>query len=151
MPDAALQPIVHFLQGLGLRVEAGPVADDSFLPGVTLVPHGLRYDPARLLSPGDLLHEAGHLAVLSPAERAAADGTLNASPEDELAAIGWSWAALQHLGLPPAVLFHPEGYKGRAGSLMLTCELGVVPGVPVLSRFGLCRPEAFPHMDRWLR
>lgn len=150
MTDASLHAVETFLAGIGLRLESGAVAQDSFLPGVTLIPNGLRYDPRVLLSPGDLLHEAGHLAVLNPAERGAACGTLQAGPLEEMAAIAWSWAALLHLGLPPAMLFHPAGYKGQSAALLSNCQWGVVPGVPTLTSRGLCRAGRYPQLDRWL-
>ncbi|MBN8504011.1 MAG: hypothetical protein J0L58_06030 [Burkholderiales bacterium] len=151
MSESGREAILMFLEGIGLRVEVGAVSSDSFLPGVTLIPGGLRHDPACLLSPGDLLHEAGHLAVLTPAERARASGTLDAGPQEEMAAIAWSWAALVHLRLPPPLLFHPGGYKGQAGALLMNCQWGVVPGVATLLALGMCKPGGYPDLDHWLR
>jgi hypothetical protein len=53
----------------------------------------LCYDPAQLQHPGDLLHEAGHLAVKSPSDRRLAGVNLGSDPAEEMMAIGWSYAA----------------------------------------------------------
>ena len=94
-----------------------------------------------------LLHEAGHLAVL-PADRRRLP--LVDDPQTEAAAIAWSWAACCHLGLPAGLLFHEQGYRGRAAALRMSCELGVVPGWHCLVEAGLAEPSP-PGMRRWLR
>lgn len=159
-----LARIAAFLDGIGIPVQMGPVAADSFLPGIGIEAGALIVDPARLRWPGDLLHEAGHLALLPPDRRATAsaalDGATDEAPVDEVAAIAWSWAALQHLGLPPALLFHDGGYRGQAAGLRLTYELGVYPGAAALAAAGLCRlhedpanpaTRPYPQMTGWLR
>ena len=116
-------------------------------------------DPERLLYPGDLLHEAGHLAVMLPAQRAVTGSNVGADMGDEIAAQTWSYAAAVHLGLPPEVVFHPAGYKGSADKLIEVFSEGRV-GVPLLQWMGLTldakRAAAesmapYPHMIRWLR
>ena len=66
------------------------------------------------------MHEAGHIAVMPSAKRHLLNDNVNESanqgPAEEMAAIAWSWAALQHLKLPPQFLFHPAGYKGGSDS-----------------------------------
>ena len=74
------------------------------MPGIDIRQGTILVDEARLAHPGDLLHEAGHLAVADPAERGGA--RLSPSDGDEMAAIAWSWAALKHLDLDPAIVFH---------------------------------------------
>jgi len=66
-PNAIL--IMDWLRKIGLSVRVAVIEGESFLPGVTLEPGGLIVDPERLIYPGDLLHEAGHLATMLPAER----------------------------------------------------------------------------------
>ena len=62
--------IVAFLTGIGLSVRRAEIVAPTILPGI-LVEHGaLLFDPARLRFPCDLLHEAGHLAVVPPERRA---------------------------------------------------------------------------------
>jgi len=64
MLDSTATLIPNWLQQIGLTVRlASPDADTS-LPGVTLKPGGLIDHPERLLYPGHLLREAGHLATM---------------------------------------------------------------------------------------
>jgi hypothetical protein len=159
MLDATATLILDWLQHIGLTVHLAPLAADTFLPGVTLEPGGLIVDPERLLYPGDLLHEAGHLATMLPAQRASAESNANSDLGDEIAAQTWSFAAAVHLGLPPEVVFHPTGYKGAAETLIQIYRDGNA-GVPLLQWMGLTldptRAAAlsippYPHMIRWLR
>ena len=109
-------------------------------------------DPDRLLYPGDILHEAGHIAVASSEERSYPSLTPTAG--DEIATLAWSWSAVVHLDLPPEVLFHPAGYKGGSAALIENFEAGRYIGVPLLRYYGMTEetgPNAFPHMKRWLR
>jgi hypothetical protein len=154
--------IIDFLRSIGLTVRLAELPADTFLPGLQLEPNGLIVDPDRLLYPGDLLHEAGHLAVMFPAERASAPelGTkVGMDMGNEIAAQCWSYAACVHLGLPPEVVFHAAGYKGAASTLIHNYSTGSV-GVPLLQWMGLTfdadraaesHTQPYPHMHRWLR
>jgi len=159
MLDPTATRIVDWLREIGLSVRLAPVDADSFLPGVTLEPGGLIVDPESLLHPGDLLHEAGHLATMLPAQRANAASNAGSDMGEEIAAQTWSYAAAVQLGLPPEVVFHPAGYKGSATTLIQTYRDGKA-GVPLLQWMGLTldpvRSAAtsippYPHMIRWLR
>src|SRR4051794_36817283 len=69
MNQAVAAKIVAFLRDVGLEIQTGVLEGETVLPGIN-VDHGvLVFDPAKLKFPGDLLHEAGHLAVKSPVER----------------------------------------------------------------------------------
>lgn len=158
--------IVKFVREIGLSIESKSLEIETFLPGIAIDNGGLKIDSARLLSPGDILHEAGHLAVLRPPERAKMSGNAGADGGEEMAAIAWSYAAAQKIGLPLEILFHDKGYKGQADWL---CEHfresnhGRI-GVPLLSYFGMTNmpsrnnetaatatATAFPEMTHWLR
>ena len=106
--------IVQFLRDIGLEVTDAVLADDCFLPGIRIVQGGLWVDRQRLRWPGDLLHEAGHLAVVPAALRPGMDDALEDLPAvehgGEMEATAWAWAALSHLQLPAQVLFHEGGY-----------------------------------------
>jgi hypothetical protein len=149
-------PIISFLRGIGIGIAVEPLPD-SFLPGLAVRDGGLVIDPDRLKWPGDLLHEAGHIAVTDPARRPG----LSAVPDDpgeEMAAIAWSWAAAKAIGLAPEILFHDE-YRAGGRNLIENFSSGRDVGVPMLVWFGMTggwkpREEgraAFPLMDRWLR
>ncbi|GAA4043962.1 hypothetical protein GCM10022409_32560 [Hymenobacter glaciei] len=148
-----------FLAGIGLEVaEADLSAADTFVPGI-FIDHGrLLIDPPRLLYPGDLLHEAGHLAVTPAAERTLLSGNImDGKPDqhgvdgEEIVAMLWSYAACQAIGLPPEIVFHPTGYRGSSHWILDNFRQGIYPGLPLLVWMGLTTTEGFPRMTRWLR
>lgn len=152
--------IVAFLREIGLPVEAADLTTPSFLPGILIKDGGMLVDEGKLLYPGDLLHEGGHLAVKPAAKRGSAKPDVSKNMGDEIAAICWSYAALTHLGLDPAVVFHPHGYKGASQNLIDNYTQGFAPGLPLLQWMGLTLDEKnareqnlppYPHMIRWLR
>src|SRR5687767_6736510 len=134
--DPVTNTIVAFLREIGIDVRSDDVAENTFLPGIDVVEGGLVVDESRLLYPGDLLHEAGHLAVAPADLRPHLNGEVELSgdaPEVvELASICWSYAACIHLGLDPRVVFHEKGYHGRSAGLLQNFALGVFPGVASL-------------------
>ena len=82
------------------------------------------------------------------------------TPAEEMTSIAWSYAALRHLDLDPAIVFHDDGYKGEAVSLIENFTAGHYFGVPLLQLYGMAvEPsraaetgvELYPHMLRWLR
>lgn len=152
--------IFAFLDSIGIPVEPGDVDEATFVPGILVDCGRLRVDLARLAYPGDLLHEAGHIAVMAPSCRAVARGDAGQDLGAEIAAELWSWAAVTHLDLPPELVFHPAGYKGASAWLIETYSAGHYPGLPLLQWMGLTLDAAnaearglpaFPHMLRWLR
>lgn len=158
--EQLIERIVAFLRAIGLSVQAGELAAPAILPGLRVVRGVLVYDPACLRYPGDLLHEAGHLAVKSPADRAAAEADLGGDPAEEMMAISWSYAAALHLQIPPEVVFHPDGYQGGSESLLQNFAEGRFLAVAMLQWLGLAyEPKhaevlgvaGFPTMRAWLR
>lgn len=148
-----IQKIVDFLMGIELRVGPCELEAGTFLPGVEVQDGILWFDPERLLHPGDLLREAGHLAILTAAERERACDEVFTEGGDEMASIAWSYAACRHLGLPLEILFHGDGYRGEAASLIENFQAGRSLGVPVLVWKGMTVSEgsqAFPKMQHWL-
>lgn len=162
--DEPFGKIVDFLAEIGTTVERRSIHRETFLPGVTIEQGKLVVDQSKLKHPGDMLHEAGHIAVTGQSDRTMMSGTIELpdaqSGGQEMAAIAWSYAALCHLGLDPAVLFHEEGYKGDSQSLIENFSQGRYFGVPLLQWFGMTLDEAsatlenakpYPHMIKWLR
>jgi hypothetical protein len=159
MLDPIATRIVDWLREIGLTVRISPIGADTFLPGVAMEPGGLIVDPERLLYPGDLLHEAGHLAIMLPTQRGSTGSNAGSDMGDEIAAQTWSYAAAVHLGLPAEIVFHAAGYKGASRTLLDVYRDGKA-GVPLLQWMGLTldRTRAaavsaapYPHMIRWLR
>jgi hypothetical protein len=154
------EKIVVFLREIGLDVRAGAIEGQTVLPGVKVEQGVLIYDPAKLQFPGDLLHEAGHLAVKTAADRKACGPDLGADPAEEMMAISWSYAAALHIGLLPEVVFHPAGYRGGSQSLLDNFTAGRYLALPMLQWIGLTHDEKqarqlgiepFPKLKLWLR
>ncbi len=160
----ALPPILDFLAAIGLPSRSRSLAGPTLLPGVTIDRGVLVHDPARLAWPGDLLHEAGHIAMTPGANRPGLSGALEDDPavahagEPEVTA--WAFAAVTAIGLDPAILFHAGGYHGQSESLVRTYSLGVYPGLAGLVAAGMALTPAqaaaagepaYPAMRRWLR
>ena len=156
--------IVGFLSGIGITVIEGPISGNSFLPGLCIVNGTIVYDIGALRWPGDLLHEAGHIATMPSALRHQLNDSLQesiAAPHaGEVEATAWAYAAIVHLGLSPSILFHGEGYDGRSASLIMTYTHGVYPGCFGLAQAGMTLLSAeadsaavapYPNMIRWLR
>jgi hypothetical protein len=155
--DPLTERLVAFVRGIGIAVRATSLPEQTFLPGIDIRDGAILIDEARLTYPGDILHEAGHLAVADPAERNAP--ALSPGPGDELTAIAWSYAALRHLEIDPAIVFH-AAFKGGNDSIIENFTAGRYFGVPLLQLYGMSvEPrmaaakglEPYPHMLRWLR
>jgi hypothetical protein len=151
--------IVEFLGRVGLDVrEASLDGVKTFMPGIHVADGRLLFDRERLLYPGDLLHEAGHLAIVTPGRRAGANGRFVLSGGNEIAAIAWSYAAAVALQLDLAILFHDDGYRGGASALRDNFSAGRYIGVPVLVWLGMTSPPGqsgdprneYPAMRSWL-
>ncbi len=158
--DDPTDRIVDFLRGIGLPVREGDVGASPFLPGLRIESGGLVFDRERLTWPGDLLHEAGHLAVTPAAQRTQQSENLDDDAMGEFEATAWAYAATLAIGLDPAVLFHDGGYHGRSAALITTYSFGVYPGAQGLVAAGLAlggdaaRAQGlapYPQMQRWLR
>jgi hypothetical protein len=157
--------IAGFLRSIGLDVRPADLApEECFLPGVRLHRGCVQYDEPALAWPGDLLHEAGHVAVAPPEARPLLTGTADVPGLDmgrlENAAVAWSFAAAQAIGIDPAMVFHQGGYRGRGPDILRTFGFGVYPGANLLEDAGMTatgpRAEAlgvapYPHMVSWLR
>ena len=142
--------ITEFLISIGLEVRFAPILAKTFLPGLKIDSGTLLIDIDQLAHPGDILHEAGHLACMPPEIRRNMDDDLE--PGDlhnggELMAIAWSYAACLHLGIDPAVVFHEHGYKGESQTMLDNFSKGHYFGVPMLQWSGMT--NAYPTMLSW--
>ncbi len=162
-PTPVASKIVDFLIEIGLAVKISSINRNTFLPGIDFEKGAIVIDEAKLKYPGDLLHEAGHLAVLPPAQRKTVNGDI--TPEQtydgggELMALAWSYAAAVYLNLDPSIIFHPDGYKGESEVLIDHFTSSPFMGVPGLQWLGLTAQEKlaaelnippFPNMLKWL-
>jgi hypothetical protein len=156
--DPLVEKLAAFVRGVGIEVHKVTLFEPTFLPGLEIRNGAVLVDEPRLLYPGDILHEAGHIAVADPIERNRP--TLSPTPGDEIATLAWSYAAACFLGIAPEIVFHSAGYKGGASALVENFTAGRYIGVPLLQFYGMTveprrgavRDTAvYPHMLRWLR
>lgn len=184
----ALEPIVAFLRGIGMQVEYGEGGRDGFLPGVNIRAGALHVDPETLKGPGDLLHEAGHIIVMPRqywpllnrnvqtdidtilADQTARDGTADpiltrAARQGEFMSQAWSYAVVQHLGLPQECLFFPGSYQydkfegthpmqawieqGTHFGLINLAQAGFTGYAGMFAYMGNNGLAPFPQMARW--
>jgi hypothetical protein len=159
-----LEKVLTFLETIGIDIVEKELDATTFLPGLSLGSDCIYIDFEKLLYPGDILHEAGHLAVTTASERKLV-GTV-AMPKDwptqgdEIGAILWSYAAICHLELPLEFVFHPNGYKNNSDWFISNFSNENYIGLPFLEWAGLTLSEnraaiegkkAFPIMQKWLR
>ncbi len=156
--DPLRDRLIRFIREIGIAVRNAELDESCFLPGLDIRGGAIVVNQPRWLHLGDILHEAGHLAVAAPEARSAE--RLAPNPGDEMAAIAWSYAAAVHLGLPTGIVFHAAGYRGGAKALIENFEAGRYIGVPLLQWYGMtveprqAKPGGappYPHMLRWLR
>jgi hypothetical protein len=162
--NSATAKMVDFIRGIGIDVVETPLDFETFLPGIYIDQGRLLVDERKLLYPGDLLHEAGHIALVPSYLRCYATGNVGKIEEIghsyEIEAIAWSWAAAVALGIDPEMLFHNKGYKGGAQALLFNFQIGVYFGITIMEEAGLTYSnykasqlgaEPFPIMQKWLR
>jgi hypothetical protein len=156
--------ITDFLTEIGLEITYAPLDDKTFLPGILVEKGRIVVDETKLKYPGDLLHEAGHLAVAPSRLRSGLSGEVFLPEVNmdavEAQAIAWSYAAIIYLGLDPEIVFHKGGYKGNSEGLLLSFRLGAYIGVNGLQEAGMTATAnmahelgvlPYPHMLKWLR
>ncbi|HTF03831.1 MAG TPA: hypothetical protein VK826_07380 [Bacteroidia bacterium] len=157
--EMLIETFHDFLEEIGIVLREGEVPEGSFLPGVTIVMGEVVYDKNKLLYPGDILHEAGHVALLEPAERSVLSGNVAEADKGkagyEIGVLLWTWAAIQKTGIPPEVVFHPDGYKDESDWLIENFQSRKHIGLPLLVWMKMARnanePGGFPEMVNWLR
>jgi hypothetical protein len=156
--------IADFLNEIGIEVRPVNLDLPTFLPGILVENGKILADESNLTYPGDLLHEAGHLAMAPASLRPGLSGEVTIPPVRmetvEVQTIAWSYAAMVHLGLDPKVVFHEGGYGVESERLLFSFSNGVYIGLNGLVDAGLTAigkaaaemgvPE-FPHMLKWLR
>ena len=151
--------IFSFLNEIGIKITLKKIKEKTFLPGILIRQGNLIVDKDKLTYPGDLLHEAGHIAVIPKEERQfinanVSQNLLNKEGE-EIAAILWSYAAAQHIDIPIELVFHENGYKGDSSWLITQFAHKNYIGLPLLQWMGLTYQEGstlkFPEMKKWMR
>lgn len=150
-----LEIITNFLNSINIIVIEKKLIYQTFLPGLQINGNTICFDREKLMYPGDILHEAGHIAVAEENIRPII-GTSKIEdtwPTDgeEIAAILWSYAASYHLKLDLNIVFHTNGYKNDSKWLIKQFDNKNYIGLNLLEWMNLCKKEDFPIMRKWLR
>lgn len=161
---AELDKYLTFLEEIGIETAFRKIDTDCFLPGLSIENGQIIIDKEQLKYPGDILHEAGHIAVVPAPERVSLNAAAIEKREnreaEEMMAIAWSYAACIHLNIDPLLVFHEHGYKGGGKNIADNFNNKNYFGVPMLQWVGLTvdeknavelNVEPYPHMIKWLR
>lgn len=157
--------LIRFIESIGIPVKYTTGISGTFLPGLRIEKGEILIDKDQPFYPGDLLHEAGHIAVIPESERITlCNENIGARKDyaaEEMMSIAWSYAACCYLELDPHVVFHDKGYKNGGAAIAEDFGNGRYFGVPMLHWVGLTNDPArkdnppgavlFPEMIRWLR
>lgn len=160
-----LEPILRFLDEINLPYQLQPINGKMFLPGIMIRKGTIIIDKEKLKFPGDILHEAGHIAVAPADVRSKLTSPVNAQLDfdaatHEMMTLAWSYAAALESGTPLDVLFHAEGYKGQGDNISYGFQSGQYIGLPMLQYLGMAcdanhaaknNTQPFPAMIHWLR
>lgn len=162
--SGAFEKSVAFLNSIGIKTIFRKIEGSSFLPGLSIEAGAIIIDREQLKYPGDILHEAGHIAVIANADRAELDAAgleqRQNREAEEMMAIAWSYAACVHLGLSPYFVFHDEGYKGGGSYIADNFLDKKYFGLPMLQWVGMAADEKnaalsgirpYPKMIKWMR
>jgi hypothetical protein len=155
---------VEFLRYIGIPVHFRPITTECFLPGISIEHGEIDVDLEKLKYPGDILHEAGHIAVVPAIERNSINEHSIAIREhrdaEEMMAIAWSYAACVHLDIDAGFVFHDNGYKGGGSNIAENFRQGHYFAVPMLQWVGMTKEKkndtepdnsVYPAMLQWLR
>lgn len=174
-----LHETISFLQSIGLPTMVGTVPESSFLPNI-FIRHGTIQVTSGVLI-GDLLHEAGHLAVVPSRFRPLMHGALyrsfdqifeqlaNLEPThpdviamlhaEDTAATAWSWACGVHLGVAHDDIITTEAFDGDGAGIRSMLSRHQYIGIHALqgsgfcAAHGLCNPKlpVFPRLAFWAK
>jgi hypothetical protein len=156
--------VLIFLSEIGIAVHFKLIDYKTFLPGISIEKGELLIDEEKLLYPGDILHEAGHIAVVPQADRNTLDEHNIENREhreaEEMMCIAWTYAVCVHLDIDAGFVFHDEGYKNGGSHIAESFKQGHYFGVPMLQWTGMAlerkneeKPDLpiYPKMIKWLR
>lgn len=172
-PDLVAR-VLGFLKGIGIPCRYGNVGR-SFINNVFIKDGGLVINSKSVVA--DILHEAGHIAIIPSNLRHHAKGDLEAlelevskaldaitydqwANDDPAAkallqlsdteATAWAWAAGKHLDIPEPLIIEDEHYDGNGASMRIMLGVGQYLGINgmVASRM-LSKISDYPILQRW--
>ena len=145
--DPLVAKLAAFVRSVGIDVIPASSLLPANFPGLDIQNGAVLIDESRVVYPGDILHEAGHIATTHPERRS----VLRLSPTggEEMSTMAWSYAAVRFLDLDPSLVFYPASYGGLGPTFVEKFAAGRFIGTPLLRTWGMA-PE-YPRMERWLR
>jgi hypothetical protein len=159
----ALEKCIAFLNGIGIKTIYRSIPAVTFLPGLSIEAGCIIIDIEKPCYPGDILHEAAHIAIVPVADRATLDAaSIGARPDnqaEEMMAIAWSYAACVYLQMDPYFVFHDNGYKGGGSYIADNFKEKRYFGLPMLQWKGMAADEKkaaelnvapYPAMIKWM-
>ena len=158
MRDPLVKQLSRLFVRSDLQFKRATIDWKTQFPGLDIRSGSILVDEDRLLHPGNILHEAGHIAVHEPARRA--NAKFSPKRGEELSALAWSYAAIVKLNLSSELVFYPGSFNGWSTALIDNFAEGRYVGVPLLQRYGMAfEPriaiergvDPYPHMVRWVR
>lgn len=162
--SAHFKKVTNFLIQIGIPIEFRPLDGYCFLPGIQVEGGILNIDIDQLKYPGDIVHEAGHIAIVPAAERATLNeisiGERPMREAEEMMVIAWSYAVCVELNIDAGFVFHDQGYQSGGSHIADQFKQGRYVGVPMLQWTGMALekmdPEnpqrpVYPAMINWVR
>lgn len=162
--NEAFEKCVAFVKGIGINVIFRENSASTLLPGFEIINGDLYISSSAMQFPGDILHEAGHIAVVPAGDRPSLHnnniGNRENKEAEEMMAIAWSYAACIHLAIDPHFVFHEKGYKGGGAEIVENFREKKYFGLPMLQWVGLAADEEkaaalnimpYPNMIKWMR
>lgn len=175
-----LSQTIHFLNHIGLPTAiVDETPKSSFMPHL-FIRHGT-LEVTRDVLIGDLLHDAGHLAVIPGRLRHLMHGNLYRSfeaifeqiadlphdhPEvvamihsDDPAATAWAWACGVHLGIPHEDIITDASFGDAGADIRCMLSHHQYVGIHALqssgfcAAHGMCHPTlpVFPQLQFWVK
>lgn len=168
---SSIKKMRMFLSEIGIssKIVAGSA---GFLPGVQIENGTLLIAPNAAVA--DVLHEAGHLAVLPSRFREFANDDISAvtekmlnetdfsdpdAPEaraamqsSETEATAWAWAAGKHIGISEKKIILDHHYENGGTALRAMLEAKMYLGINGLRAAGMIASvKSYPKMERWVQ
>lgn len=168
----AKQRVISFLNSIGIRTVEGRASTTGFLPNIKVRRGILFYN--HKTNAADLLHNAGHIAVIPAKYRLLCTGNMEKAVQkiwriaektnddssvfralmqaSETEAIAWSWAVGKHLGLRGKEIITDDKshFKGIGADIRAMLKANCYFGINGLREAGMVESvKTFPRLTRW--
>ena len=157
--------VSEFLEKINIPYHFDKITVETYVPGILIKNGGLVIDNELLKFPGDILHEAGSIALCPTDVRPTLNTPIAAQLDFDAAThsfmtLAWAYAAALHSDTPLEVVFHKNGYNGQNESIIYGFQSGQYIGLPMLQYLGMAydanlaaqnNAQPFPSMIQWLR